>query len=1124
MEKDRSKRRYKTSHTIGSGSFATVLAAQDLKLNREVAIKQLHPQYLQDQDQLKRYWQEAQLLASLEHSNIMTIFDVIRTKGCLVLERMQGSLNEIYGQNPMPVEEVRQTIIQAAKGLKCLHANGIVHGDIKPGNLFLSRQDVVKLGDFGLARRVNNDDGSLVKGTTRYMAPELVSEEFGDVGAASDLYSLGFSALELLVGPEFESLFPDLIAFGRDRQMAWMMWHCSADRKLPPVQSLLAGVPNDLAHALEKLTTKDQSNRYQTADEVIADLSGHTAPVGKSLKDDAEREELERQQKRRKRRKRLIIVSICSLVLTAAIIILSMPRKQPEARKVPPPVHGIVMNTLPLEQKLVLRIDNNWREFSLRPGDVVTLNRKERQLRDLEEQDRVVVHSRLSDEDSKIRYDIVAFRPETHTGVIGEKPDDATEEQFLLTVSEGEDSGTDFLLAAPAETPITLNSLDTENDQPLTVASLAPGDRVVVRHSDDEEGMLALSIDALRDTTTQGFARKIDLRNQTITVALDEAEQDANRFVRIPLDADCTVELNGLASINEKQVRISDVQPGDEVTLVHDVKVKTIAAFRVFYDAGDIQSINLENNTLRVSGSTGAGTYTIGEDLEISLGSETVKLSDLRVGDRVKLSHIFPGSDSPKPKTLDVTRPTDRSKWAILIANDTFKDSLITPLSSPSNSVRKLSASLMGRYAVPESQTFICENLERVRLMQELPTWINRVPENAELLVYVSTRAYTELQENVYLATADSNRESIDETGLRLDWLIDLLDSCQSTQKLLMLDCTHPDSNTDPTQYSTTRMIDTVRSTRRGGYPRSVYVLASCDEGQVGSRLSGDDPPSLFASVIADGFSGAADLVSDNKIEITELANYVENTVQGRAGAANQSQRPVLILPDASPPRISLEAKQAIIDLLARFSQKKLDLEQVAEDVASAGRLSGDQPEPDLAHGILLMKANKMDQALEIFDRVRLQHPHSIPAYRGAAWLHFYKLRYGSGLSTLRGMLDQIPVPEEIEGDYSERYLRVFEWAGRLRELAGSADWTERLPSQDDLNQFDMAMQRFGELAQKRHHAGREYVKNIVSAFNADIAEDPASSSKLKKRRIRSYMGSVANEELIQTIKLGLDK
>ncbi|MEM9943848.1 MAG: serine/threonine-protein kinase, partial [Planctomycetota bacterium] len=170
MAKARKKSRYQILEQIGAGDFARVYSAEDNKLGRKVAIKQLHEQYLEDQKSLSRYWQEAQLLVDLAHPNIVTIYDVVKKRGCLVLELMRGNLKQIYGKKPMPVDDVREMIIEVSRGLECLHKAGIVHGDIKPANLMMSRQDVVKIGDFGLARRASDAEGSLVKGTTKYMA------------------------------------------------------------------------------------------------------------------------------------------------------------------------------------------------------------------------------------------------------------------------------------------------------------------------------------------------------------------------------------------------------------------------------------------------------------------------------------------------------------------------------------------------------------------------------------------------------------------------------------------------------------------------------------------------------------------------------------------------------------------------------------------------------------------------------------------------------------------------------------------------------------------------------------------------------------------------------------------
>ena len=667
MASKKTKTRYVIQQQVGSGDFAKVYAAQDTKLGRKVAIKQLHSQFLDDQDKLERYWRESRLMLDLDHPNIMTIYDVIKSRGCLVLELMQGSLKEIFSSKAMPVDDVRETIIQAARGLECMHKNGIVHGDVKPANLMLSRQDVVKLGDFGLARRVSDDEGSLLKGTTKYMAPELVSEDFGEVGPASDLYSLGFSALELMIGSDFDSLFPDLIAFGRDKQMAWMMWHCSADRKFPPIQTMLDGVPEDLAIALNRLTNKDQAERYKSAREVISDLSGGVKPVGETLKEAELAKRKQEEQQKKKKRRRAIMACVASALLCTAI--LTYPywgkSKARPAALVPPPVRGVIQNVLPVDEKFVIDVGSDWKEFTLRNQDNVTLNRKSRQLRDLQLGDRVVV-STVLDGEGKSHREIVGFRPETHSGIVSgidfvdaadENPSTAT---LRFSVTDGEEAGHEFELSVSDETAITLNEKPVSANGAVGISELNENDRVVVNLSDDENGMMALKVDALRLTQLKGFIRKLDPRRGQIVIATS-LKDDAD-LVTLPIDPKSAFTLNGLTSVEGRILSPVDLEVDDRVTVMHDVKIISADAFRIFENSGRVVDIDFEagNVVMKSSSATALQNYRIGDKTKVALGSEKVGLVDLRIGDTIKIVHESPDDDAPMLVSLDATRASKR--------------------------------------------------------------------------------------------------------------------------------------------------------------------------------------------------------------------------------------------------------------------------------------------------------------------------------------------------------------------------------------------------------------------------------------------------------------------------------
>lgn len=1126
MAKDRSKKRYDNLVLIGEGEYAKVFSADDTKLGRSVAVKRVRKRFLNDKEKLSRYWKEAQLLVDVEHPNILTIYDLMKSKGCLVLELMKGNLKQIYRDRPMPVKDIREMLLQVARGLDCLHKNEITHGDVKPENLMLSRQDVVKLGDFGLARRASDEEGSLLKGTTKYMAPELVSEDFGEVGTASDLYSLGFSALELMIGPEFDSLFPDLIAFGSDKQMAWMMWHCSADRKFPAIQTVLQGVPDDLAAVLEKLTAKPQTERYATAKELIDDLTGGTKLIGEAIRDDeAEAEEIAKKKKRKRRIK--AAVACCLSLLVCAVILWAIQEPPPKpVAKVVDPVRGVVKNVLPIDQKFVLdqsgKQSGNWMEYKLSSADIVWINRKKRLLSDLQLGDRIVVHTRPRTETAPRFLEVFGFRPETHAGILTAV--DAENAKIQLAVKGGADEGNVFDLTSIEETEISLNEESLANDEPLTVSALAVGDEVVVDLSDDESGMVALKIVATRLISIEGLIRKLDPPNGTITIGVDNGG-DEEELITLPIDPACSITLNGLASIDEELLSVANVQVGDQVKIRHDIKIKAIDAYRDFGDLGRILSIDYAGNVIDVKSvdSTETQQYKITPQTSVNLGGVAVSLTDLRPGDSVELSHDSPDEATPPLISLEATRMPNRNRWVILIGNQDFDSGGVTKNETAEGDLESLQSTLVERFAVPDNQIAVFENERSVRLKNEIPNLLDRLSSSDEIYVYVTTRGYVDQGDRAYLAAKEFVATKMEDTGLPLDWLIDQLDKSSANRKLLMLDCSSSDADKSVNGLA---MVEAIQASKRGGYPKSTYILSSCGDGEEGLVSTENKNRSLFGLSLSEAFAGQADQQRDSDIETTELTTFVIEEVGKMAKASGRSQRPRLILPDDTPPRLSDSARQATIDLLSKLGQKGFKEPDIRAEAMEAERLAGGEPDPMLAAGILLIRVGKINESREILERIRLTHPNFLVSHQAVIWIDFYKKHYKIGTAKIAELLTQVPKPEKPGESYSEEELAIFEWAGSLRELAELGDWVPgpRVPDRQDLENCDRLAASHGPVADARYLAGRKATRATVEQFQAKLAEDADSKAKLERERIDFYVEKIASPNTVAIIRSGLDK
>ena len=193
--------RYRIERTLGRGAMAVVYLARDEELRRRVALKVLVEQLGADESIRARFLREARLASRLSHPNVVQVYDAGEARGRLfiVMEHVAGSTLAECGK--LPYDEAVELVLQACAGLQHAHDAGLVHRDVKPANLLLREDGVLKVADFGIARAADTTQltkQGTVLGTAAYLAPEQAAGE--KVGAAADTYSAGAVLYELLTG------------------------------------------------------------------------------------------------------------------------------------------------------------------------------------------------------------------------------------------------------------------------------------------------------------------------------------------------------------------------------------------------------------------------------------------------------------------------------------------------------------------------------------------------------------------------------------------------------------------------------------------------------------------------------------------------------------------------------------------------------------------------------------------------------------------------------------------------------------------------------------------------------------------------------------------------------------
>jgi len=1113
--------RYEILNTIASGDFATVFRARDRELGREVAIKQIHPQFLADPRQLERYWREAQLLATLQHPNILTIYDIVRSRGWLILELMRGNLQQSVQTGPLDLDLLRLVLACCLNGLGFLHANGVIHGDVKPSNMLIDPQGRVKLGDFGLARRASNEQGSLLKGTTKYMAPELVSGQFGPVGPASDLYSLGFSAYELMCGPQFEALFPGLSTFGRDRQIAWLMWHAAPDRHLPEIARVLEGVPPDLARVIQRMATKDQSRRYASAQDALRDLRSGQYAAARSEEKKPDPEALQAAKQKKVRRVAAIAAAAVSLVL--CLVMLVPPRKpaSPDAQEVQP-VQGIVRSIYADERLVALEMTGDGRreEVAFKPTDKFYINDKEAGFLDLQVSDQLTVEVYRDERGRQLRI-VHATRPETQQGRIKALLPDSG--KFTLAY-ETQKGTAEQVIRVPTTVKVLFNGQEKLNDQPVRLSELRPGDRVMVSHLGEEGGRVATDLSVEREVTLVGILREIDLKRAELKV--EPAEPPGAKLLSLPLAEKCEVTLNDRRVMGQRALTLADLQPGDKATITHDRQVVRVDAYRIVGQGGVIRAVQPKMLDVTLQGQNKPTGFLVDDKTKITLGGEPAQAAELRAGDAVDVTHDSPDGVNPRALTVAARRPPDPKRWAALIGIQDYDDPALARLPFPAADATLLRDTLVKRYSVPANQALLLTDASLVRIRQELGGLLDRLQPEDSLVVYFAGHALRDADGAVYLAPKESNRGQIATTGMSLQGLVDRLESCRAQQKLLLLDaCQAAPGLSNEQQPSTAEMFESLKAPPGQAALRTVTGIASCSKGQRGYALPARQH-GLFAYALAEGFSGKADANRDNRLEVGELLAFVNESMASLEATIHAKQTAQLFLPDNRPPRLSAEAKQAIRNLAALLGQNEIDLNAARSQFDAAQAQAGKEIEPKLLFGLLLIKGRQRADALKHFEMLKAEQPGLLLPSMALAWLRFDRRLYPSGVDALLETAAKLPKPARPGEAYAPQFEAFFPWIGQLREAAVLVDEKQGTPALT-LDKLDAAIAAHGDAAVKLYEQGRTQVREALKRIDERIAAagDEAAKARLRidRREISTY-SQFPFAAAAQGILAGLDR
>lgn len=258
--------RYKIKKQIGSGGMALVYEAQDILLDRKVAIKMLRPEFVSDEDFINKFRHEAKAVARITHPNVVSIYDIVESEDSLylVMEFIEGKdlKSVIKERGKLSIVEALDIANQVTAGVEVAHNNNIIHCDIKPQNILLTDNNQIKVTDFGIARAVTTSTMTItdtIMGSAHYFSPEQAQGK--EINTYSDIYSLGVVLYEMITGK---------VPFKGESPISVALKHIQNEPE--EVKSIMPSIPQQVNDLIMKTLSKEPEDRFSSTSELREEL------------------------------------------------------------------------------------------------------------------------------------------------------------------------------------------------------------------------------------------------------------------------------------------------------------------------------------------------------------------------------------------------------------------------------------------------------------------------------------------------------------------------------------------------------------------------------------------------------------------------------------------------------------------------------------------------------------------------------------------------------------------------------------------------------------------------------------------------------------------------------------